>query len=63
MGLFEKPIALEPGVGGRSIGISALQPADIIVSTTKATVSGVIRVGTQSTEELIRLALQGAIRE
>ena len=48
MGILEKPIALEPGVGGCSIGVSALQPADIIVSTTKATVSGVIRVGTNS---------------
>jgi len=45
---FTKPIALDPGVGGCSIGDSALQPADIIVSTTRATVSGVIRVGTRS---------------
>ena len=46
MGLIEKPIALDPGAGGCSIGLSALQMADIIVSTTSATVSGVIRAGT-----------------
>jgi cell wall-associated NlpC family hydrolase len=45
---FQKPIALDPGVGGCSIGTSALEMADIIVSTTNATVSGVIRVGTAS---------------
>jgi cell wall-associated NlpC family hydrolase len=47
MGL-QAPIALDPGVGGCSISDTALQPADIIVSTTSATVSGVIRVGTHS---------------
>jgi cell wall-associated NlpC family hydrolase len=45
---FQAPIALDPGVGGRSISETALQPADIIVSTTKAAISGVIRVGTLS---------------
>lgn len=46
---FEKPIALTPaGGGGCCIGDAALRPADIIVSTTGAAVSGVIRVGTGS---------------
>jgi uncharacterized protein YycO len=48
MALFQKPIALDPGVGGLSIGISALAPADIIVSTSGAAVSGGIRVVTGS---------------
>ena len=41
-------ILLDPGAGGRSILGSALQPADIIVSTTSANVSKVIRGGTGS---------------
>jgi cell wall-associated NlpC family hydrolase len=45
---FQKPIALDPGVGGMCIGPDALQPADIIVSTTRAGVSGVIRIGTRA---------------
>ena len=46
--VFQKPIALDPGVGGCSIAIAALQPADIIVSTTTAFNSGAIRIGTRS---------------
>lgn len=41
-------IPLDPGAGGRSIGTSALQPADVIVSTTRAFVSRIIRLGTVS---------------
>src|SRR5690349_23199833 len=48
MSLFEKPIALDPGPGGCCVGANALEPADIIVSTTKAAISGVIRIGTTS---------------
>ena len=29
MGMFDKPIALDPGVGGRCITLAALEPADI----------------------------------
>jgi len=43
---FAKPIALDPGVGGICIGPDALRPADIVVSTTRAGASGVIRIGT-----------------
>ena len=46
--VIPRTIPLDPGRGGRSIGIDALALADIIVSTTTATVSGVIRVGTSS---------------
>lgn len=46
--LFQKPIALDPGVGGTCIMYAALQPADIIVSTTSAGISGAIRVATGS---------------
>jgi cell wall-associated NlpC family hydrolase len=47
--LFETPIALEPAAGGgHSIGDSALEAADIIVSTTHAGTSRVIRIGTVS---------------
>jgi uncharacterized protein YycO len=45
---IQKPIALDPGVGGCSIGDSSLQAADVIVSTTGAIISGAIRVGTSS---------------
>ena len=48
MGFMEKPIALDPGVGGCSIGVGALAPADIVVSTTDAGMSGVIRVGSRA---------------
>jgi cell wall-associated NlpC family hydrolase len=49
MALFQKPIALDPITGGGlCIDCNALQPADIIVSTTRAGVSGIIRVGTES---------------
>jgi len=49
MALLEKPIALTPAAGGGlCIGPDALQAADIIVSTTRAAVSGVIRVGTNA---------------
>jgi uncharacterized protein YycO len=41
-------IPLDPGIGGRSIGAGALVNADIIVSTTRAGVSGIIRIGTAS---------------
>jgi uncharacterized protein YycO len=46
MSLFDKPIALDPGPGGCCVGPDALRAADIIVSTTKAGISGAIRVGT-----------------
>src|SRR4051794_14958706 len=47
MGLFQQPIALTPATGGGvCIDQNALQPADIIVSTTRLAISGVIRVGT-----------------
>jgi uncharacterized protein YycO len=39
-------IPLDPGAGGRSIDSSALPIADIIVSTTSAFVSAIIRAGT-----------------
>lgn len=48
MGLFDPEIPLDPGAGGCSIGETALQMGDIIVSTTDAGVSGAIRVGTGS---------------
>src|SRR5437016_420646 len=41
-------VPLSPAVGGRSVGELALEPADIIVSTTGATVSRVIRAATGS---------------
>lgn len=41
-------IPLDPGVGGMSLHPDALQPADIIVSTTNALVSRVIRTTTAS---------------
>src|SRR5689334_11123626 len=41
-------IPLDPGAGGQCIGADLLQMADIIVSTTSATVSAVIRTGTMS---------------
>src|SRR5690242_8668703 len=41
-------IPLDPGAGGQSISPDALQTADIIVSTTAAAVSRVIRAGTIS---------------
>ena len=50
MSILEKPIALDPKTGGGCcIADSALESADIIVSTTRARVSGVIRTGTLST--------------
>ena len=49
MGLISKSIALTPANGsGICISFSALRPADIIVSTTKAMVSSAIRLGTMS---------------
>lgn len=48
LGNIQKPIALDPGRGGHSIGGDVLNSADIIVSTTSARVSGLIRVGTRS---------------
>lgn len=41
-------VPLDPGEGGRSIGLDALQPADIIVSTARHPVSYAIRLGTIS---------------
>ena len=41
-------IPLDPGAGGRSIGTSALHAGDIIVSTTRAFASRLIRLGTVS---------------
>ena len=41
-------IRLDPGPGGQSISVSALKPADIIVSTTDAAISGFIRFGSGS---------------
>lgn len=46
MALFDKPIALTPTTGGGlCITTESLQPADIIVSTTRAGISGAIRIG------------------
>ncbi len=44
----EEKIPLDPGVGGLCIGISALQPGDIIISTTDADISKKIRQATGS---------------
>ena len=41
-------IPLDPGAGGRSIGVAALRAGDIIVSTTRAFASRIIRLGTFS---------------
>lgn len=41
-------IPLDPGIGGQSIGLDALSPGDIIVSTARAAVSYLIRAGTVS---------------
>jgi cell wall-associated NlpC family hydrolase len=41
-------IPLDPGAGGQSISIAALRVGDTVVSTTKATVSRVIRAATIS---------------
>ena len=41
-------IPLDPGAGGRSIGTSAMRAGDIIVSTTRAFASRLIRLGTVS---------------
>jgi len=41
-------IPLDPGVGGQSIGVDALSPGDIIVSTARHAVSYAIRAGTIS---------------
>lgn len=41
-------IPLDPGVGGQCITQEKLETADIIVSTTNASVSGLIRAGTRS---------------
>ena len=46
--VIQKPIALDPGIGGCSVGDLALQAADIIISTTGAIISGAIRIGTSS---------------
>lgn len=41
-------IPLDPGVGGRSVGLSALDPGDIILSTTDSPISETIRTATGS---------------
>jgi uncharacterized protein YycO len=41
-------IPLDPGAGGRSIGVDALEAGDIILSTTSETISRVIRGATGS---------------
>lgn len=41
-------IPLDPGVGGRSIPVSTLDPGDILVSTTSANISRYIRQATRS---------------
>lgn len=41
-------IPLDPGIGGQSIGLDALAPGDIIVSTARHAVSYAIRAGTLS---------------
>lgn len=49
MTIFDAPIALDPAAGGGCcIPQTALNPADIIVSTTKATTSRGIRIGTRA---------------
>lgn len=52
-------IPLDPGAGGRSIGVEAMQPGDIIVSTTRAWVSRAIRLGTLSPVSHVMLYLGG----
>ncbi len=44
----ELSIPLDPGVGGRSIGLAALMPGDIILSTTDQGISETIRAITKS---------------
>lgn len=48
--LSSRPLAipLDPGIGGQSIGLDALWPGDIIVSTARHPVSYAIRAGTLS---------------
>ena len=55
MALFQKPIPLDPGPGGRSIGPGALRSVDLIVSTTGAVESGGIRIGTGSSASHVKL--------
>ena len=43
---FDADIPLDPGVGGQSIGMNALQVGDIILSTTDVTISRAIRAAT-----------------
>lgn len=45
---YAKEIPLDPGAGGQSIGLSAMQPGDIIISTTDADISKKIRQATGS---------------
>ena len=52
-------IPLDPGAGGRSIGVDAMQAGDIIVSTTRAWVSRAIRLGTLSPVSHVMLYLGG----
>lgn len=46
--MLSSEIPLDPGVGGRSIGVSALAIGDLIVSTTREVPSRLIRFGTQA---------------
>jgi len=49
MGILEAPIALDPAAGGGCcIADTDLNPADIVVSTTKANISRGIRIGTNA---------------
>lgn len=41
-------IPLDPGIGGQSIGIEALEPGDIIISTTNQIISKAIKIATDS---------------
>lgn len=57
-------IPLDPGRGGRSIGLDALRPADIIVSTTDAAISQAIRAASgSSVSHAILYAGQGKVVE
>jgi V8-like Glu-specific endopeptidase/N-acetyl-anhydromuramyl-L-alanine amidase AmpD len=65
-------IPLDPGAGGQSIGVDALAPADIIVSTARHPVSYAIRGGTLSAVSHVMLyvgdgkvveAVGGGVRE
>jgi len=52
-------IPLDPGMGGQSVGLDALHNADIIVSTTPALISRLIRRATASTVSHAMLYIGG----